>query len=105
MGNTIQADRWLHSALHDINQLKAELHKKGSTLTRNEYEKLLQRILASLHEKLNHAAQNGDTPSEQKRDPATQVPPAPSTPGKRSKSLISNAVRSGSVAIFGRYYG
>jgi hypothetical protein len=80
MGNTIQADRWLHSALHDINQLKAELHKKGSTLTRNEYEKLLQRILASLHKKLNHAAQNGDTPSEKKRDPVTLVPPAPSTP-------------------------
>ena len=80
MGNSVQVNNWLHSALHEIDQLKSDLHKKGSTLTKNEYEKLLERILASLHKKLNHGAQNGTTPPEQKRDLATFVPPSQSKP-------------------------
>ncbi len=80
MGNTVQVDSWLHAALHDINHLKAELHKKGSTLSKNEYEKLLHQILASLHKKLNRAAQHDDTPPEKQRDPVTLTSHAPSTP-------------------------
>ena len=80
MGNTVQVDSWLHAALHDINHLKAELHKKGSTLSKNEYEKLLHQILASLHKKLNRAAQHGNTPPEKQFDPITPMSHAPSTP-------------------------
>jgi len=80
MGKPIQVDSWSHQALHEIQQLQAELHKKDSKLDKHEYEKLLQQILASLHKKLSQGTHSGHTPQEQKRDLATQAPSAPSTP-------------------------
>jgi hypothetical protein len=80
MGNTIQVDRWHRLALNEINQIETELHKKGKKLNKNEYEKLLERILASLHKKLSHGAKNGNTSREQKFDQATQAPPPQLTP-------------------------
>jgi hypothetical protein len=85
MGNTIQVNRWLRSALDQIKHLQTELHHGGHKLDKNEYEKLLDRILTSLHKKLSHGAKNGNTssndaPPEEKLDPATQPPPAPETP-------------------------
>ena len=80
MGTTIQVDRSLHLALHEIRQLETDLHKQGSTLDKNEYKKLLEDILTSLHKKLSRGAQHGHTSREQKFDTTTSVPPAPSTP-------------------------
>jgi len=78
MGNTIHVDSRSHQALHEIQQLQTEL--KGGKLNKHEYEKLLQQILASLHKKLSQGTHSGHTPEQQKRDPATQAPSAPSKP-------------------------
>ena len=80
MGNTVKVDSASHQALHEIQQLQSEFQKKGSKLTKQEYEQLLQQILASLHKKLGKDTHNGHTPQEQKRDPVVQAPSAPSTP-------------------------
>ena len=80
MGKPIQVDSWSHQALHEIQQLQTELHKKDSKLNKQEYEKLVEQILASLHKKLSQGTHGGHTPEEQKRDPATQAPSTPSKP-------------------------
>ncbi|MEO7494820.1 MAG: hypothetical protein ABIT83_06530 [Massilia sp.] len=108
MSNTIQDHRLLRSALDQIKQLKTEQSNSGHTLDKNEYEKLVGRILTSLHKKLSHGAQNSKTSSkggpddvpEQKPDPVTQAPPAPSTPGNMhvgTYSLSESKVRVDSV--------
>lgn len=82
MSNTIQDHRLLRSALDQIKQLKTEQNKSGHTLDKKEYEKLVDRILTSLHKKLSHGAQSSNTGGhgaapKQK----AQAPSAPSTPG------------------------
>ncbi len=99
MGNTIQVNTWLRLALDQIKQLNTELH--ANKLHKNEYEKLLDRILTSLHKKLSHGAQNGNTPSnggdgalpEQKPDPATQAPSMPRNVHTGTYSLSESEVR------------
>jgi hypothetical protein len=80
MGNTIHVDRRHHLALDETRHLKTDPHKKGNTLDKHEYEKLHERILTSLHKKLSHGAQHGNTPRQHKPEPAAHVPLARSTP-------------------------